>query len=189
MLTRRHGLSFLLLLSFVSDPDKHLRVWGGLQLVCCLVLFRLWGITVHLELSSCFTLPAPRCRGSWHHPWRGRPGSSPQVPPRSETSSKVCYEGHSNHQDYPFLSLWWKKNHVSKLTRKFPVLLEQAKSRGGWASILSLSLVEVRYSVFPPRAPQNWSVTMMHTHLINHKPGNNGLFYVNLLLLNAKPKT
>lgn len=45
-----------------------------------------------------------------------------------------------------------------RLTMKFPVLLEQAKSLGGWLSILSLSLVEVRYSVFPPRASQNWSV-------------------------------
>lgn len=40
---------------------------------------------------------------------------------------------------------------------KFPVLLEQAKSLGGWASILSLSLTDVRYSAFPPRAFQNSS--------------------------------
>lgn len=46
---------------------------------------------------------------------------------------------------------------------KFPVLLEQANSRGGWASILSLSLVEVRYSVFPPRASQNSSVNGIDT--------------------------
>lgn len=45
----------------------------------------------------------------------------------------------------------------TRRTMKFPVLLEQAKSLGGWASILSLSLVDVRYSAFPPRASQNSS--------------------------------
>lgn len=49
-----------------------------------------------------------------------------------------------------------------QLTMKFPVLLEQAKSLGGWASILSRSLVEVRYSVFPPRASQNWPANETH---------------------------
>lgn len=46
---------------------------------------------------------------------------------------------------------------------KFPVLLEQANSLGGWASILSLSLVEVRYAAFPPRAFQNSSVSKTST--------------------------
>lgn len=49
---------------------------------------------------------------------------------------------------------------------KFPVLLEQANSLGGWDSILSLSLVEVRYSAFPPRASQNSSVRQHKTNTL-----------------------
>lgn len=56
-----------------------------------------------------------------------------------------------------------EETQTEALTTKFPVLLEQAKSLGGWASILSLSLVEVRYSVFPPTASQNWPVSRTET--------------------------
>lgn len=41
---------------------------------------------------------------------------------------------------------------------KFPVLLEQANSLGGWASILSFRRVEVRYAALPPNASQKSSV-------------------------------
>lgn len=42
----------------------------------------------------CCGLPAPRCRGSSHHLWQGRLGSSPRAPPQSETNGKnICSGG------------------------------------------------------------------------------------------------
>lgn len=60
--------------------------------------------------------------------------------------------------EYVNVHRYYHINAATGLTMKFPVLFEQAKSLGGWASILSFSLMEVRYSVFPPRAFQNSSV-------------------------------
>lgn len=121
-------------------------------------------------VTALVSLPAPRCRGSWHHQWRGHLGSAPRVPPRSEGRKRtewccgggtVCTDSFGAFRKHIYTCILISSSRGSfnqRLTMKFPVLLEQAKSLGGWASILSLSLVDVRYSVFPPRASQNWSV-------------------------------
>lgn len=138
---------------------------------------------VQQRQSACF-LPAPRCPRSWHHQWQGHLGSSHLVPPQSKKKKTdlrglYFYVHVTTNKDtvHCFQQVLWnildilhmlvqyqrlenssQNSRRRKRTIKFPVLLEQAKRRGGWASILSLSLVEVRYSVFPPRASQNWSV-------------------------------
>lgn len=104
-------------------------------------------------------VPAPRCPGSWHHQLLGHPGSFLLEPPRSERQRTVVV-----YLQTLIVSVCQSHRNLV-LTMKFPVLLEQANSRGGWVSILSFSLVEVLYLVFPPRISQNWSVNGPNTSL------------------------
>lgn len=97
-------------------------------------------------------LPDPMCPESWHHLEPSPLGSSLLAP----LQSRLAQNEHKLWKMQDFLiSVDYKLNHSTwKLTRNCPVLLEHAKSLGGWVSILLLSLSEVRYSAFPPRALQ-----------------------------------
>lgn len=111
-------------------------------------------------------VPAPRCPGSWHHQLLGHPGSFLLEPPRSERQRTVVV-----YLQTLIVSVCQSHRNLV-LTMKFPVLLEQANSRGGWVSILSFSLVEVLYLVFPPRISQNWSVNGPNTSLFFYLQGS-----------------
>lgn len=86
VLTRRHRFSLLFLLGLISDPDEHLLTETFLSVQYISLHF----IASFLSLRLCSTIqalcssPAPRCRGSWHHQWQDRLGSSPRVPPQSD---------------------------------------------------------------------------------------------------------
>lgn len=80
VLTRRHGFSLLLLLGLLSDPHEHLVVTETLLGTVRLSHF---SPSVEPRGKALCSSPAPRCRGSWHHLWQDRLGSSPRVPPQS----------------------------------------------------------------------------------------------------------
>lgn len=60
--------------------------WESVMLICSFHCSdSAWSLCSGAEsVKSLVSLPAPRCRGSWHHQWRGRLGLSPRVPPQSE---------------------------------------------------------------------------------------------------------